>query len=257
MMKQKLKILLLEDMQADAELIEMELYNANIEFENVLADTRKEFVSALNEFTPDIILADHSVASFNSMEALQIVKDNGITSPFLVVTTAMPEKFAENMINEGASDCVLKDSLHLLPDAIKDALNKYSFKEAESIATGTISKEKLYDLSLLEEMDDVDYIIEIVSIFLNETPKEIAEMQKAAISGNIAMVCNKAHKLKSSTGLIQANGLLQILKNIEETANSSSADELIKLVKTAIAKYKTIETSLREHLQILSHKPTG
>src|SRR5215212_5181049 len=108
MMKQKLKILLLEDMKADAELIEMELNNANIEFENVLVDTKKEFISALNQFTPDIILADHSVASFNSMEALQIVKKTGITSPFLVVTTAMPAKFAENIIREGASDCVLK-----------------------------------------------------------------------------------------------------------------------------------------------------
>jgi len=192
------------------------------------------------------------------MEALKIVKENGITSPFLVVTTTMSEKFAMSVIEEGASDYVLKDSLHRLPDAIKNALEKYSFTNQESILTDAISiTEKLYDLSLLEEMDDNEYIIEIVSIFLNETPKELAEMQKAAISGNIAMVCNKAHKLKSSTGLIQANGLLQILKNIEETANSSSADELIKLVKTAVAKYKTIETSLREHLQILSHKPTG
>src|SRR5687768_2558843 len=135
MMKQKLKILLLEDTKADAELIEMELKNANIEFENVLVDTKKEFIAALNKFTPDIILADHSVASFNSMEALKIVKENGIISPFLVVTTAMSEKFAMSVIQEGASDYVLKDNLHRLPDAIKNALDKYSFEQQESIIT--------------------------------------------------------------------------------------------------------------------------
>src|SRR5258705_10083978 len=100
-MKKKLKILLLEDLKADAELIEIELNNASMDFENVLVDTKNEFVAALNHFTPDVILADHSVASFNSMEALKIVKENGITSPFLVVTTAMSEKFAMSVIKEG------------------------------------------------------------------------------------------------------------------------------------------------------------
>jgi len=250
-MKKKLKILLLEDMKADAELIEIELNNANMEFENVLVDTKSEFITALNQFTPDVILADHSVASFNSMEALKIVKENGIASPFLVVTTAMSEKFAMSVIKEGASDYVLKDNLQKLPDAIKDALDKYSFKEQEFLLTDIpSSKEKLYDLSLLEEMDDNDYIIEIVSIFLNETPKELVEMQAAATSGRIDLVRNKAHKLKSGTGLIQANTLLQILKNIEEAAaNPSNGNQVITLVDSSCSEYKKIEAALRMHLQ--------
>ena len=250
MMKQKLKILLLEDTKADAELIEMELNNADIEFENVLVDTKKEFTKALNNFTPDIILADHSVASFNSMEALKIVKESGITSPFLIVTTALSEKFAMTVMEEGASDYVLKDNLHRLPDAIKNALDKYSFEAGESIlANTTLVKEKLYDLSLLEEMDDNEYIIEIVSIFLNETPKELAEMQKAATSGKMDVVCNKAHKLKSSTGLLQANTLLQILKTIEETGKSGNGSEIVKLVESAHEEYKKIEVALSKHLK--------
>lgn len=249
-MKKKLKILLLEDMQADAELIEMELNNANIDFENVLVDTKNEFITALNQFTPDVILADHSVAAFNSMEALKIVKENGITSPFLVVTTAMSEKFAMSVIKEGASDYILKDNLQKLPDAIKDALDKYSFKEQESLVkNAALSKEKLYDLSLLEEMDDIDYIIEIVSIFLNETPKEMAEMKTAATSGRIDIVCNKAHKLKSGTGLIQANTLLHILKKIEEAGHESNMSQVIFLVDRACNEYKKVEAALQKHLQ--------
>lgn len=248
-MEQKLKILLLEDMQADAELIEMELNNANIQFENVLVDTKKEFITALNQFTPDIILADHSVASFNSMEALKIVQENGITSPFLVVTTTMSEKFAMSVIKEGASDCVLKDNLKRLPDAIQKALDKYSFEEQETLVTDKISiKEKLYDLSLLEEMDDIGYIIEIVSIFLIETPKELAGMVEALRSGRLDAVCNKAHKLKSSCGLVQANTLLQILKDIEEPANSTNGSQMIKLVERAHEEYEKIEAALKKHL---------
>jgi CheY-like chemotaxis protein len=249
-MKQKLKILLLEDMKADAELIETELNNANIEFENVLVDTKTEFITALNQFTPDVILADHSVASFNSMEALKIVKENGITSPFLVVTTAISQKVARDIIEGGASDYVLKDNLQRLPDAIKDALDKYSFAGHESIVTSAVSpQEKPYDLSMLEEMDDNDYIIEIISIFLNETPKELVELQNGAASGRTDVICNKAHKLKSSTGLIQANKLLQILKNIEETAASLNGSQLNILVETACNEYKKIETALQAHLK--------
>ncbi|MEO5983990.1 MAG: response regulator [Ferruginibacter sp.] len=251
-MKQKLKILLLEDTKADAELIEMELNNANIEFENVLVDTKSEFIAALNQFTPDIILADHSVASFNSMEALKIVKEKGITSPFLVVTTAIPEKLAASIIKEGASDYILKDSLHRLPGTVKEALDKYSSKEQESLFTAaTLVNGKLYDLSLLEEMDDNDYIIEIVSIFLDETPKELTEMQTAATSGRVDIVSGKAHKLKSSGGLIQANTFLQILKNIEQTANSSNTSQVILLVESVCREYKKIEAALQKHLQTL------
>lgn len=248
-MEQKLKILLLEDTKADAELIEMELNNANLQFENVLVDTRKEFITALNQFTPDIILADHSVAFFNSMEALKIVKENGIASPFLVVTTVMSEKLAASLLQEGACDYVLKDDLHQLPDAIKKALAKYSFKEQETIVTGAIViREKLYDLSLLEEMDDDDYIIEIVSIFLYETPKELIEMQSAATSGKIDIVGKKAHKLKSSAGIIQADSLLNILKNIEEVAKPTNISQIIKMVENAQNEYRKIEIALKKHL---------
>ncbi len=248
-MEKKLKILLLEDTKADAELIEMELHNANLQFENILVDTKQEFITALNQFTPDIILADHSVASFNSMEALKIVKENGIASPFVVVTTALPEKLADNILNEGASDFVLKGNLHQLPDAIKKALNKYSFEEQGIIlTTRTPVQERLYDLSLLEEMDDIEYTTDILSIFLNETPKELTEMQKAVTAGQIDVVGGKAHKLKSSTGLIQADALLNILKTIELGAKSNSND-IVKLVDCAQKEYKKIEVSLKEYLK--------
>jgi CheY-like chemotaxis protein len=249
-MKQKIKILLLEDMKADVELIEMELNNANIEFDNILVDTKKEFITALNQFTPDIILADHSVASFNSMEALKIAKENGVTSPFLIVTTAISETSAKSAIEEGASDYVLKDKLYQLPDAIKNALGKYTFEDQERLVTDTISlEEKLYDLSLLEEMDDSEYIVEIVSIFLNETPKELAEMKKAAMLGEFEIVGKKAHKVKSSAGLLQANGLLQTLKQIEAISSKGDANEIVPLVEDANKKYKKIEVALSTYLK--------
>ena len=74
-------------------------------------------------------------------------------------------------------------------------------------------------------------------------------MQTAATSGRIDMVCNKAHKLKSGTGLIQANTLLQILKNIEEAGHSSNVSQVIFLVDRACNEYKKVGAALQKHLK--------
>jgi signal transduction histidine kinase/CheY-like chemotaxis protein len=111
------------------------------------------------------------------------------------------------------------------------------------------TEEKLFDLSLVEEMDDNEYVVDILSIYLNETPSELNELEKACIAGKFTDVYKRAHKLKSSTGLLKASGLLTILIKIEETAKAEKNDGLIKLSEQAKEEYKKIETPLQQHLK--------
>lgn len=76
----------------------------------------------------------------------------------------------------------------------------------------------LFDLSLLEEMDDNEYVAEILTIFLGNSPKELYELKRACMSNKFDAVYKMAHKLKGSVGLLQANFLLNVLIRIEETA---------------------------------------
>lgn len=251
-MKEKIKILHLEDLESDSELINMQLNNSDISFENLVVDTKAEFIDALQHFTPDVILADHSVHSFDSMEALQLAKKINKDIPFLLVTTAMPQESINRIIKEGAKDYILKDNLDTLPQKIKNALDKVflekkGYPEVEVILP---EEEKLYDLKMLEEMDDDDYLAEIVSIFLQETPAEFKELQAAAKARKTSIVAQKAHKLKSSTGIIEAQKLTKMLKQIEETAKSGGdPDQLPALVEAANNIYKKIETSLQNRLK--------
>jgi hypothetical protein len=64
---QKLKILHLEDLVSDAELVERELKKSSIPFKLLLVDNSERFERALKEFNPDIILSDHSLPSFTSI----------------------------------------------------------------------------------------------------------------------------------------------------------------------------------------------
>jgi two-component system sensor histidine kinase UhpB len=124
-MSETLKILHLEDLQDDAELIRREMVKAGINCEVHLVENKKEFIKELNRFMPDIILSDHSLAAFDSLEALSLVKQMGIEAPFILVTATVSEEYAVSIIREGAADYILKDRLQRLPSAVLNAIKKH------------------------------------------------------------------------------------------------------------------------------------
>ncbi|MEJ7644619.1 MAG: ATP-binding protein [Chryseolinea sp.] len=121
-MGKKLKILMLEDLEDDAWLIERALKKGDINFSSMRVDSRNEFTEALDTYRPDLILSDHALPQFNSIEALEICQRKKIKIPFLLVTGAVSEEFAVSCLKQGAADYVLKSNLARLPLAIKHAL---------------------------------------------------------------------------------------------------------------------------------------
>ena len=110
----------------------------------------------------------------------------------------------------------------------------------------------LYDLSMLEEMDDAEYLLEVLDLLLQETPKDIKELQAALHSGKADVVYKKAHKLKSSSGVIQAENLTALLGDIEALGKKGIInDELKSLVEHAVEEYRDIEKSLRNYVETL------
>ncbi|HZX59424.1 MAG TPA: PAS domain S-box protein, partial [Mucilaginibacter sp.] len=124
-MAENLKILHIEDIQSDAELVERTLKRSGVTFERLLVDTREDYIKALDEFDPDVILSDHSLPAFNSLEALKILKESGRNIPFILITATVSEEFAVSVMKEGAADYVLKDRLQRLPNAVLNAIGKY------------------------------------------------------------------------------------------------------------------------------------
>ncbi|HLP10910.1 MAG TPA: response regulator [Flavobacteriales bacterium] len=122
---QKIKILLLEDNPDDAREISNILKKENIQFEITLVDTKTKYEQQLAEAPPEIILCDHSLPSFNSTEALDILKNSGLKIPYILVSGAVSEEFAVTIMKSGADDYILKDRLHRLPSAILSALYKF------------------------------------------------------------------------------------------------------------------------------------
>jgi len=127
-MDSPLKILILEDSKDDVELIERELKCGGIVFHSSIVDERQDFIRALHEMKPDVILSDHSLPQFNSIEALKIYqqyhRETNILVPFILITGSVSEEFAVQCIKAGADDYILKDRLKRLPASIQSALAK-------------------------------------------------------------------------------------------------------------------------------------
>jgi PAS domain S-box-containing protein len=126
-----IRILHLEDLPEDAELVENELHKANIKFEKQVVDNKEDYEKMLCNFNPDIILSDHSLPSFDSFHALAALKETKLDIPFILVTATMSEEFAVDIMKQGASDYILKDRLQRLPSAIINSIEKHRLEKDE------------------------------------------------------------------------------------------------------------------------------
>jgi PAS domain S-box-containing protein len=130
-MDKPIKILHLEDLPTDAELVEYELQKGNIKFEKRVVDNKDDFVRMLSDFNPDIILSDHSLPSFDSVQAMAILKERKLDIPFILITATVSEEFAVDIMKQGASDYILKDRLQRLPSAVINSLEKRRLREEQ------------------------------------------------------------------------------------------------------------------------------
>jgi DNA-binding NarL/FixJ family response regulator len=117
-----LRILLLEDSDADAELIAHELTRSGLLVMTGRVDTAESFATALKSFAPDVVLSDHALAQFDSSAALRVLRSIRPATPLIVVTGAVTGEQSVAVIRQGAADLVLKGRLDRLSSAIIGAL---------------------------------------------------------------------------------------------------------------------------------------
>src|SRR5690242_20712649 len=110
-MGKTIKILLLEDNFSDAELLMKTLAKAELSHELHWVETKSHFMAELYNFKPDIILSDHALPGFDSLEALRITRQHNAEIPFILVTGSVSEQFAVDCMKAGVDDYILKSSL--------------------------------------------------------------------------------------------------------------------------------------------------
>src|SRR5258708_7039659 len=131
----EIRILMLEDNDLDAELIELKMRNRGLNFRAKRVENEADFVRELESGPPEVILSDYSLPSFDGLSALAIARQLCPDVPFIFVTGTMGEEAAIETLKKGATDYVLKTRLsRLVPSvhrALREAHERAERKKAE------------------------------------------------------------------------------------------------------------------------------
>jgi signal transduction histidine kinase len=120
----KVHALLVEDNALDAALVVRALNKDGFDVIAVVVQDEAAFTRALRAHQPEVVLADYNLPNWKGMEALNVIRGEGLDIPMILVSGALGDVTAVECIRQGATDYVLKDGLARLPDVVRRALRE-------------------------------------------------------------------------------------------------------------------------------------
>lgn len=148
-----LRVLILEDRPADAELMVEELRKAGFEPDWRRVDTERAYADALAP-SLDLVLSDHSLPQYDSVRALERFTMTGLDIPFIIVSGKIGEELAVDQLKRGAADYVLKDRMARLGPAVVRALEEKRLRDQKRKAEQKLLDNEAWFRALLEKSHD-------------------------------------------------------------------------------------------------------
>ncbi len=112
----------LEDNLLDHRLVSARLLEDGFKFQITRVETKQDFLQAIQSGSLDLILADFSLPQFDGLSALKLACQYRPNVPFIILSGAIGEIAAVEVLKAGATDYVLKDHLERLGPAVRRAL---------------------------------------------------------------------------------------------------------------------------------------
>ena len=130
------RILCVEDSQADYELLLFELRMANFAHEATRVEDEPGMREALQgDQDWDLVISDHSLPRFSSAAALKVLRELESDIPFIIASGAIGEDAAVAALQSGADDYLLKHNMKRLVPAIENALAAAEARRERRLAT--------------------------------------------------------------------------------------------------------------------------
>src|SRR2546421_1750582 len=124
-MSNPLRLLLVEDSEADAELLAQQLRRAGFTLAFERVETAHALAAALARAPWDLIISDNSMPGFTGTEALSLLRSRGLDIPFIFVSGTMEEDLAARALDAGAGDALEKGNLQRLIPVIRRELREF------------------------------------------------------------------------------------------------------------------------------------
>ncbi len=158
-MKKPLRVLIIEDSEDDAVLLLNELRHGgyNPIYERV--QTPEAMMTELKGKEWDVVLSDYSMPPFNGMDALNLLQESEIDVPFIIVSGAISEETAVELMRAGAHDYVRKGKFIRLIPAIERELREAEVRRIYRQAENTITIQNEFLRNILESITNPFYVI--------------------------------------------------------------------------------------------------
>ncbi|MGA2142184.1 MAG: PAS domain S-box protein, partial [Brevinematales bacterium] len=215
-MDKEIKVLILEDSQEDVELNLYELRKAGLIVSPVIAGNKADYIAAIEEFRPDVILADYNLPSYNGMEALAHIKNNNIKIPFILISGSIGEELAVEAVKKGATDYIMKQNLVRLPSSVKRALNDQEDRKKREAAEDALRKNEIKYRTLTENLPEIiaRFDKDLLYIYVNQAVEKLTGLPPAAFLG-------KTHELtgmKEKSSAVWNREMLRVFQTSEPRA---------------------------------------
>jgi len=213
-------VLIAEDSLDDAELLVRELRRGGFQVEWQCVDTKDELRACLLQQSWDLIISDHIMPQFTSIEALQVKKELGLDTPFILVSGKIDELEAVEIMRMGCQDYVAKHNLTRLCAAVYRELEEAAIRQQNKKNEEMIKYLAFYDP--LTELPNRYNLLNIVNQAIEDS--KMADEQLVILLLEI----ENYKKIKYTLGHTMADYLLQVF-----------ADELSTIIKRehVIGKY--------------------
>lgn len=139
------RLLIVDDSEDDADLLCAELINAGNRLTYHRVESENELRAALKDSEWDMVIADHSMPQFSSLDALNLVKESGRDIPFIIYSGTISDQVASLAMQEGVQDYVCKGDFRRLIPSIERELRSAAVRQAVRRAESHVYRLAYYD----------------------------------------------------------------------------------------------------------------
>jgi PAS domain S-box-containing protein len=159
MAEKRLRVLVVEDSETDADLMIQELRRNGFDPEWQRVESEADYQAQL-QAEPDVILCDFRLPRFNALRALEVLQETGRDTPFLIVSGAIGEDLAVQVLSRGAADYIIKDRMARLAQAVANALEQKQLRLEKAETDRRLRNNERRFRALIERSADVVILLD-------------------------------------------------------------------------------------------------